>query len=68
MNYKNSYAVGIPGKAFSAPTGTLVDLFEIFNGNALYDPERIMAPALILRGEDDTTSSHSDAEAYAGPA
>jgi alpha-beta hydrolase superfamily lysophospholipase len=43
------------------PTGALVDLFEIFNGRPLYDPKRISAPTLIIRGEDDTTSTQSDA-------
>lgn len=46
--------------AFRAPTGALVDLFEIFNGRPLYQPEQILAPTLIIRGEDDTTSTESD--------
>ena len=48
-------------KCFRAPTGALVDLFEVFNGRPLYDPERIMAPTLVIRGQDDTTSTQSDA-------
>lgn len=47
--------------SFRAPTGALVDLFEIFNGRPLYDPSLLTAPTLIIRGQDDTTSSQSDA-------
>jgi pimeloyl-ACP methyl ester carboxylesterase len=50
-----------PDELFRAPTGALVDLFEIFNGRPLYDPKRISAPTLIIRGQDDTTSTQSDA-------
>jgi len=48
-------------KSFRAPTGALVDLFEIFNGRPLYDPAAIMTPTLVIRGSDDTTSTASDA-------
>ena len=47
--------------AFRAPAGALVDLFEIFNGRPLYDPSRIVAPTLLIRGQDDTTSTEIDA-------
>jgi pimeloyl-ACP methyl ester carboxylesterase len=47
--------------SFRAPTGALVDLFEIFNGRPLYDPRHISVPTLIIRGGDDTTSTASDA-------
>lgn len=47
-------------KSFRAPTGALVDLFEIFNGRPLYDPATIMTPTLIIRGHDDTTSTARD--------
>jgi pimeloyl-ACP methyl ester carboxylesterase len=50
-----------PDGSFRAPTGALVDLFEIFNGRPLYDPRRILAPTMIIRGQDDTTSTQSDA-------
>jgi pimeloyl-ACP methyl ester carboxylesterase len=47
--------------SFRAPTGALVDLFEIFNARPLYDPAAIAAATLIIRGRDDTTSTQSDA-------
>lgn len=47
--------------SFRAPTGALVDLFEIFNGRPLYDPGRISTPTLVVRGANDTTSTVSDA-------
>jgi len=47
--------------SFRAPTGALVDLFEIFSDRPLYDPAAIDAPTLIIRGRDDTTSTQSDA-------
>jgi pimeloyl-ACP methyl ester carboxylesterase len=47
--------------SFRVPTGALHDLFEIFNGRALYDPSRITVPTLVIRGQDDTTSTESDA-------
>lgn len=50
-----------PEASFRAPTGALVDLFEIFNGRPLYEPGRVTAPTLIIRGQDDTTSTQSDA-------
>lgn len=50
-----------PERSFKAPTGAMVDLFEIFNGRPLYNPRRIKTPTLIIRGHDDTTSTQSDA-------
>lgn len=50
-----------PEIAFRAPTGALVDLFEVFNGRPLYDAGRISVPTLVVRGQDDTTSTPSDA-------
>lgn len=47
--------------SFRAPTGALVDLFQIFSGSPLYEPRKITIPTLIIRGEDDTTSTDSDA-------
>ncbi len=52
--------------SFRAPTGALADLFEIFNGRPLYDPQRISPPTLIIRGGDDTTSTASDASRLFG--
>tara|TARA_R110001592_G_scaffold25555_3_gene96951 strand:- start:15546 stop:16550 length:1005 start_codon:yes stop_codon:yes gene_type:complete len=53
---------GSAKSAFRAPTGALVDLFEIFNGRPLYNPRRISAPTLVIRGSDDTTSTNTDAQ------
>jgi pimeloyl-ACP methyl ester carboxylesterase len=50
-----------PEPAFRVPTGALVDLFEVFNGRPLFDPQAVVAPTLIVRGRDDTTSTESDA-------
>lgn len=49
------------GKSFRAPTGALVDLFEVFNGRPLYQPGDIKTPTLVIRGYDDTTSTRTDA-------
>ena len=49
--------------AFRAPNGTLVDLFEAFNGRPLYDPAAIKAPTLLIRGDDDATATDEDAKA-----
>ncbi len=47
--------------AFRAPNGTLVDLHSVFSGRPLYDPKAIEVPTLLLRGDADPTSTHSDA-------
>ncbi|SDU15518.1 alpha/beta hydrolase [Stappia sp. ES.058] len=47
--------------AFRAPNGTFVDLFEAFSARPLYDPGAIRAPALLIRGGADPTSTRSDA-------
>lgn len=47
--------------SFRAPTGALHDLFEIFNGRALFDAAQVNVRALVIRGQDDTTSTESDA-------
>lgn len=49
-------------KSFRAPTGAMVDLFETFNGRPLYQPRGVIAPTLIIRGQEDTTSTASDAQ------
>ncbi len=58
--------------AFLAPNGTLLDLWEAFNGRPLYDPSRITCPTLLIRGGADRTSTRSDAlalfDAIAAPA
>lgn len=47
--------------AFRAPNGPLVDLWSCFNGEALYEPERITCPTLLVRGSADRTSTRMDA-------
>lgn len=47
--------------AFLAPNGTFVDLWSCFTGRALYDPERIDCPTLLIRGSADRTSTRTDA-------
>lgn len=47
--------------AFRAPNGTLVDLWSCFNGEALYEPEHITCPTLLVRGSADRTSRRMDA-------
>jgi pimeloyl-ACP methyl ester carboxylesterase len=47
--------------SFRAPSGALVDLFEIFGGRPLFNPQRITAKTLVIRGSDDTTSTDTDA-------
>lgn len=47
--------------AFLAPNGTLLDLWEAFNGRPLYNPSRITCPTMLIRGGADTTSNRSDA-------
>lgn len=59
-------------KAFQAPNGTLLDLWEVFNARPLYQPSCITCPTLLIRGGADTTSTRSDAltlfDAIATPA
>lgn len=52
--------------AFRSPTGALADLIGIFNGRPLYDPSRITMPVLLVRGDNDTTSTDTDAKALLG--
>jgi pimeloyl-ACP methyl ester carboxylesterase len=48
-------------RAFRAPNGTFLDLWEAFNGRPLYDPLAIRCPTLLIRGAADPTSTRSDA-------
>ena len=48
--------------AFRVPNGTLHDLFEAFSGRALYSPEKLRMPCLLVRGSDDQTSTAQDAD------
>lgn len=56
-------AGGLSPPAFRAPNGTLVDLWEAFNGRPLYDPAAISCPVMLIRGGTDKTSTRSDAMA-----
>jgi pimeloyl-ACP methyl ester carboxylesterase len=47
--------------AFRCPSGPLVDLVNVFNGQRLYDAHDLTVPTLIVRGADDRTSTDSDA-------
>jgi pimeloyl-ACP methyl ester carboxylesterase len=46
--------------AFRCPNGALGDLIRVFNGQPIYDPEKLTMPTLLLRGADDTTSTEPD--------
>jgi pimeloyl-ACP methyl ester carboxylesterase len=52
--------------AFRSPTGALADLIGIFNGRPLYEPSGITMPVLLIRGDDDTTSTDSDTKNLLG--
>ncbi len=44
--------------AFRCPNGPLADIARICQGQPLYDPARLTMPTLLVRGDDDTTSTH----------
>jgi pimeloyl-ACP methyl ester carboxylesterase len=52
--------------ALRIPNGALLDLVTVFNGQPLYDPEKLTMPILIIRGAGDTTSTDSDARRLLG--
>lgn len=63
---KDAVASGFPEtdpskQIFCAPNGTLIDLFEVFSARPLYDPSLLSMPVLLIRGDADPTSTHSDA-------
>ncbi|MEX1034616.1 MAG: alpha/beta hydrolase [Sneathiella sp.] len=47
--------------SFLAPNGTLLDLWEVFNGRPIIDPSSIECPVMLIRGDSDTTSTRGDA-------
>ena len=47
--------------AFRCPNGPLADIARIGEGQPLYDPGKLTMPTLLVRGDDDTTSTHSAA-------
>lgn len=59
--YDDPQAMHRDPPAFLAPNGTLLDLWEAFNGRPLYDPSGISCPTLLIRGGADTTATRSDA-------
>jgi pimeloyl-ACP methyl ester carboxylesterase len=44
--------------AFRCPNGPLADIARIAEGQPLYDPAKLTMPTLLVRGDDDTTSTH----------
>jgi pimeloyl-ACP methyl ester carboxylesterase len=57
------YACADGSAAFRCPSGPLVDLVNVFNGQRLFDAHEVTVPTLIVRGADDRTSTDSDARA-----
>jgi pimeloyl-ACP methyl ester carboxylesterase len=47
--------------AFRCPNGPLADIVRICQGQPLYDPAKLTMPTLLVRGDDDTTSTRSAA-------
>jgi len=47
--------------AFRCPNGPLADIVRICQGQPLYDPAKLTMPTLLVRGDHDTTSTHSAA-------
>ena len=48
--------------AVKVPSGPIQDALQTWAGDWLYDPAKIVAPTLIVRGEWDTASTLEDAE------
>lgn len=44
-----------------APNGVLVDIWQIFHEDPVYDAAAIDVPTLVIRGDADPTSSNTDA-------
>lgn len=47
--------------AVTAPNGVLVDIWHIFHEDPVYDASKITTPTLVIRGDDDPTSTNVDA-------
>lgn len=47
--------------AVSTPSGPQYDVRALWSGHKLYDPARIVAPTLLVRGEWDTVCDRNDA-------
>ena len=52
--------------AVSTPAGPQLDVRAMWSGQALYDPARIVAPALLVRGEWDSVCDADDARRLLG--
>ncbi|HXE21312.1 MAG TPA: alpha/beta fold hydrolase [Rhodoferax sp.] len=48
------------------PSGPLADIGALWSGQALYDPGRIMAPTLLVRGAWDALCTDADADQLLG--
>lgn len=57
---------GESAEQVKAPNGVLVDLWEIFNGRAIYEASKITVPTLVIRGDDDPTATDADARGLYG--
>lgn len=44
------------------PTGPLADLGALWSGRTLYDPAKVIAPTLVVRGEWDSVCTDADAK------
>ena len=53
-------------KQIKAPNGVLVDIWEIFHDRPVYDASKIDVPTLVIRGDDDPTSTDADARGLYG--
>lgn len=53
----------LPGDAFRAPLGPMVDALAVSKGGSLFGAERLTHETLLIRGAQDRLSSTSDAEA-----
>ena len=59
---RRSIRVPHPGcRPVRCPNGPLADIARIAEGQPLYDPAKLTMPTLLVRGDDDTTSTHSAA-------
>jgi pimeloyl-ACP methyl ester carboxylesterase len=48
-------------RAFRCPNGALADMVKVFNGIPLFDPAKLTMKVLLVRGDEDATSTDSDA-------
>ncbi len=56
----------LPGDAFRAPLGPMVDALAVSKGGSLFDAEQLTHETLLIRGAQDRLSSAADAEALFG--